>query len=343
MFAAWWTGAIAFACVLILTPAVAALSRRWKLYDALGPLKIHQAAISRLGGIGIAIGLAAAIIFGLLSTTQHISIAWFAAFGLIWLAGLIDDVHGLSPWVKLLAQAGSGAILWGGGWRLPWHFSPAAEIFIVCAIVVLFVNAFNFLDGSDGLAAGITAIIGGAYAAAYGGAAGPGTIVASAVAGAALGFLWSNFPPAKIFMGDSGSTMLGFCVASLSIDFVAHSPVQPGVRTWIFPVLVAAVPLVDGIIVVLRRLMRGVSALHGDRCHFYDLLLQRGWSPREVAAISYAITALLAAAGLWMIHRNLIELIIFAAVPVIALLEMGLKRAVEEGNPRRDVREHAES
>jgi UDP-GlcNAc:undecaprenyl-phosphate/decaprenyl-phosphate GlcNAc-1-phosphate transferase len=342
VFSSWLAGAIAFVCVLILTPAVVALSRRWKLYDPLGPLKIHYGAISRLGGVGIAFGLAAAITFGSFFATRHVSVLWFEAFGLIWLAGLVDDIRGLSPLVKLFAQIGSGLILWEGGLALPWNLSPTVEILIVCAVVVLFVNAFNFLDGSDGLAAGITAIIGATYIAS-GGVSTFALIVACALVGAALAFLLSNFQPAKIFMGDSGSTVLGFCVAFLSLDFLGHSEAHLGISRWVFPLLVGAVPLVDGIVVVLRRLIRGASPLHGDRSHFYDRMLISGWSPRSVAGISYAISALLAAAGLWAIRRDLSVIAMFAAVPIIGLLVAGLKRATGGESLRRGVREHAES
>jgi UDP-GlcNAc:undecaprenyl-phosphate/decaprenyl-phosphate GlcNAc-1-phosphate transferase len=341
VFAAWLAGAIAFVCVLILNPAVAALSRRWKLYDPLGPLKIHHGAISRLGGVGIAFGLAAAIIFGSFFATRHVSIFWFAAYGLIWLAGLIDDLRGLSPFLKLLAQMGAGVILWAGGWSLPWHFSAPVEVLIICATVVLFVNAFNFLDGSDGLAAGITAIIGAAYIAS-GGLSTFGTIVACALVGAAVAFLWSNFPPAKIFMGDSGSTLLGFCAAFLSVDFLGHSDAAPSVTRWIFPVLVAAIPLVDGILVVLRRLIRGASALQGDRSHYYDRMLIRGWSPRSVAGISYAIAASLATLGLWLIERGSTAKA-FMAVAVVGFFVAGIRRTNGDGSLRRGIPQQTES
>jgi UDP-GlcNAc:undecaprenyl-phosphate/decaprenyl-phosphate GlcNAc-1-phosphate transferase len=343
MFAAWSAGAIAVVCVLIFTPAVIALSRRWKLYDPLGPLKIHDGAISRLGGVSISIGLAAAILFESVSTSKYVSIWWFAAFGLIWLTGLIDDVRDLSPFLKLAAQGGAGMLLWAGGWRLPGHFSAPLEILAVCAIVVVFVNAFNFLDGSDGLAAGVTAIIGTAFGTALGNVSSFGALVAWGLVGATLGFLFFNFPPARIFMGDSGSTVLGFCVAFLSLDFLGHSQTQhPAVR-WIFLLLIAGLPVIDGIVVVLRRLIRGDSPLHGDRSHFYDRMMKNGWSSRAVAVISYAISALLGAAGLWLIGREIPAVVIFAVVPVIGLFVAGLKRAHADGSLRRAIREQAES
>ncbi|HEY0703643.1 MAG TPA: MraY family glycosyltransferase [Candidatus Acidoferrales bacterium] len=343
MFAAWGTGAIALLCVLILTPAVGELSRRWKLYDPVGPLKIHDADISRLGGASIGIGLAAAIIFGMLATTHTVSIFWLLAFALIWFSGLVDDIRGLSPFLKLLAQVGAGLLLWAGGWRVPGHPSNFAGIVAACAIVVVFVNAFNFLDGSDGLAAGITAIIGAAFATAYGSSFTSGRIVAYGLVGASLGFLWSNFPPAKIFMGDSGSTVLGLCVAFVSVDFAGRSATQPDFGRWLFPVLVVALPLVDGMVVVLRRLMRGASVLQGDRFHFYDQMLNWGWSPRSVAGVSYAITSLLAATGLWMIDASLLAVGIFGVLTAVGLAVGILNRLADGGAIPRAIRERAET
>jgi UDP-N-acetylmuramyl pentapeptide phosphotransferase/UDP-N-acetylglucosamine-1-phosphate transferase len=115
-------------------------------------------------------------------------------------------------------------------------------------------------------------------------------------------------------MGDSGSTVLGFCVAFLGIDFVSRPPAHAGAVKWTFPVLIAAVPLVDGIVVVLRRIKRRTSPFRGDRLHYYDLLLARGWSPRTVALASYAVTTLLATVGLWILRRVESAALIFAGV-----------------------------
>jgi UDP-GlcNAc:undecaprenyl-phosphate GlcNAc-1-phosphate transferase len=104
-----------------------------------------------------------------------------------------------------------------------------------------------------------------------------------------------NFPPAKIFMGDSGSTALGLCIAFLSLDFYRSNPAAK--FSPIFPILVGSVPLLDLILAVLRRLRARVSPFRGDRRHFYDLLLARGWSPEKVALASYAATAALALIG----------------------------------------------
>jgi UDP-GlcNAc:undecaprenyl-phosphate/decaprenyl-phosphate GlcNAc-1-phosphate transferase len=204
------------------------------------------------------------------------------------------------------------------------------------------VFTFNFLDGSDGVASGITAIIAGAYVWAYG--AGPqslGAVVAWSLLGASAGFLVYNFPPATIFRGDSGTTVLGFCVAFLGIDFVSRPPAHAGGVNWIFPVLIAAVPLADGIVVVLRRIKRRTSPFHGDRLHYYDLLLARAWSPRTVARASYAVTTLLATVGLWMLRRVESAALIFAGVGAAGIF-LGEHRCIFQ-EQRRNAHEQADT
>src|SRR5271169_2345921 len=126
------------------------------------------------------------------------------------------------------------------------------------------VLAFNFLDGADGLAAGITGVIALGYVTIAGYALSVyGHAVAWSLLGACVGFLIFNFPPAKIFMGDSGSTVLGFSVAFLGLDFIAaHSDGGAG-RASLFALLIAGLPLLDALVVVLRRVMKGKSPFHG--------------------------------------------------------------------------------
>jgi UDP-N-acetylmuramyl pentapeptide phosphotransferase/UDP-N-acetylglucosamine-1-phosphate transferase len=292
-------GAAAFVVCVALTLAVIRLCHRWRLFDAPGPLKIHSQPIPRLGGIGIALAILTASCFAGLRPALH---AWplFSGMGLIWAAGLADDVRGLSLLYRLAAQAAAGVMLWCGGWRLrPLEQMTGGDslgLLAVCLFVVALVNAFNFLDGADGLAAGVAGIIAAAYIAFPGAAANPfAGAVAWSLLGACAGFLFFNFPPAKIFLGDSGSTVLGFGVAFLGLDFYRWNPAI-GAR-WLFPLVVAGLPLLDAALAVIRRLKSGASPFHGDRRHFYDLLLARGWSPRSVALVCYGITSALAVGG----------------------------------------------
>jgi UDP-GlcNAc:undecaprenyl-phosphate/decaprenyl-phosphate GlcNAc-1-phosphate transferase len=286
-------GAISFLTTLILVPGVIRLCSRWRLYDSTGPLKIHSQPIPRLGGVAIVVGLAA----GPLAVNYFLQTrAWpfWIALALIWTTGFLDDIRGVSPILRLVAQIGAGSLLWYGGWRLPLSGVGTFGLVAVCFFVVLFSNASNFLDGSDGLCAGVAGVIALAYAALPGAVLGSvGFAVAWSLLGASAGFLVANFPPALIFMGDSGSTVLGFTVAFLALDFYRANATRLSPSIFFFPILLASIPLLDAVLVILRRLRNGQSVLKGDRLHFYDLLRASGWSSRRVALTCYWLTAVL--------------------------------------------------
>jgi UDP-GlcNAc:undecaprenyl-phosphate/decaprenyl-phosphate GlcNAc-1-phosphate transferase len=153
----------------------------------------------------------------------------------------------------------------------------------------------------DGLAAGVTAVIAAAYLLIPSAALGTiGYALAWSLLGASAAFLLFNFPPARIFMGDSGSSALGFSVAFLGMDFIAAKGANAAPATaMIFPLLAAALPLADAIFAILRRVQCGQSPFHGDRRHFYDLLLASGWTTKRVAITCYVLTALWAGLG-WL-------------------------------------------
>jgi UDP-GlcNAc:undecaprenyl-phosphate GlcNAc-1-phosphate transferase len=187
------------------------------------------------------------------------------------------------------------------------------------------------LDGVDGLAAGITVVIALPYAPMPGLGLSPfGYAVAWSLRGACVGFLFFNFPPARIFMGDSGSTVLGFIVAFLGLDFVRARGGGAAASSWLFPFLIAALPLLDALAVVTRRLIRGQSPFQGDRGHFYYFLLAGGWTARRVAIVCYFLTAFL---GLlrWFamdggIERTVILGVGIFAVFVLIALWLGARR-----------------
>jgi UDP-GlcNAc:undecaprenyl-phosphate GlcNAc-1-phosphate transferase len=289
--------AVALGCVLVLVPLVRRVCFRWGIFDAPGHLKIHREPIPRLGGVGIAFGLLAGVVSAVHGSRSEASF-FAAALGLVWLAGFVDDLRELAPPFRLVAQIGGALLLYAEGWRVTYSSSVAFAILAQCFYVILFVNAFNFLDGADGLAAGITGVIALGYATIAGYALSVyGHAVAWSLLGACLGFLFFNFPPANIFMGDSGSTVLGFSVAFLGLDFVAaHRDVGAG-RAWRFVLLIAGLPLLDALVVVLRRAMKRKSPFRGDREHFYDFLLAAGWTARRVAIGGYVLTACLGLLG----------------------------------------------
>ncbi len=297
----WIAGATALIVGIIMLPIIRAVAARLHLYDSSGPLKIHTQPIPRLGGAALTLALMA----GMLVSGISVFPSW-ATFSLalatIWATSLVDDLRGLSPRVRLAAQLGAAFLLWQSGWRLPISGSTALDLAATCLFVAIFVNAFNMLDGADGLAGGVAGIVALGYIVLFRGAVTSlGSVVAWSVLGSCMGFLLFNFPPAKIFMGDSGSTVLGFVIAFLGLDFY-HSHNVPSPRLLV-PLVFAGLPLLDVLFAVLRRLRKGASPFAGDRRHFYDLLLQRGWSARRVAFCSYAATGVLVIVG-WLCDRG---------------------------------------
>ena len=275
-----------------ILPVLLRLARKYGLYDPYGPLKIHTEPIPRLGGVAIFFGL-------LVGISSYVGVArgpiflWLALF-LVWLAGLIDDLFDLSPWIRLIIQTFAGAMVWYAGWTLPILLHTGFDLLATTLFVLCFTNALNMLDGADGLAAGVSGIVSVGFILLGPSKLGRG--FAFSLVGACVGFLLFNFPPAKIFMGDSGSNLLGFVLAFMSLDFYRERS-QNHVSILV-PLLFAGVPLADAARAVARRLARRTSPMYGDRDHFYDLLLRNGWPARTVALVSYLITALLVTAGL---------------------------------------------
>jgi UDP-GlcNAc:undecaprenyl-phosphate GlcNAc-1-phosphate transferase len=197
------------------------------------------------------------------------------------------------------------------------------------------VRCFNFLDGSDGLCAGVTATVAAAYLIFPGLTLSPlGSTMAWSLLGVSVGFLVFNFPPARIYMGDSGSTVLGFGVVILAFDFYRANATNERHIGLAIPLLMAALPLLDGILAVLRRLRGEGSVLHGDRRHFYDLLLGLGWSPRRVAFAIYVLTAAMCTIAWLVLKCDFTHALLLCAASVSALTIAAIRLGVLLSNER---------
>jgi UDP-GlcNAc:undecaprenyl-phosphate GlcNAc-1-phosphate transferase len=219
--------------------------------------------------------------------------------------GAIDDFRGLAWWQKLAGQLTAATIptlfgIWIDRFTFPllgihelpvWVGTPATVLWIVAIM-----NMVNFLDGLDGLAAGVCAIAGTTFAVISLSLGKPDAAVLSAiVAGSCFGFLRHNFYPARIFMGDSGAMLLGFALATLAIQGLLKTAATVAL---FFPLFVLAIPILDTGFVIARRLRYGEKLYRADQTHLHFRFLRRGFSQRQATLTMYAWCATLAAAAL---------------------------------------------
>lgn len=327
------TAAITFA----LTSVVWRLSLRYKLYPSIRERDVHKTPTPRLGGVAIFLGIAAA--FGFSSFNPFFSTIWMppqtmwsilAAALLIALIGVADDLWDLDWLIKLGAQfLAAGIITVGGGLQilsLPFGdmlvFSSGLSITMTMFAIVIVMNAVNFIDGLDGLVAGVCLISNGVFFAySYIVTRDTGastffnlsTFLAAVLIGACLGFLPMNWSPAKIFMGDSGALVLGLLMATSAISLtgqldpavidperIGRSGLLGAFIPILLPLLVVLLPLLDFGLAVLRRMSAGRSPFSPDRKHLHHRMLDLGHRDRDAVLIFYAWTAVISLAVLLM-------------------------------------------
>jgi UDP-GlcNAc:undecaprenyl-phosphate GlcNAc-1-phosphate transferase len=292
-----------FAVPLGVSAVLTVLLIRWAprlgLVDHPDPRKVHRQPTPRAGGLAIAAGVAAGV--GLLSFLEPASPLldprW--TFGLaVVVLGLLDDLRPL-PWQLRLGVQTAVAVLAFASVPTPDDAVPAwLTRALAVAWTVGLVNAFNMLDNMDLLSGGVAWVASGCLAAAalFGGPApGPSVVLMGALAG----FLWFNRPPARIFMGDAGSTFLGFFLAVGTVQLVL-APGPPW--RWAVPPCLLAVPCYDLVAVVLLRLRQGRSPFHADRQHLSHRLVAAGLSP-PAAVRTIHLLALASGAGGLLLYQ----------------------------------------
>ena len=283
----------AFLTTLLLMPVIRRTAARLGLVDAPGELKIHTAAIPRLGGVALACGLAVAMIMA--PPESRPANAILLVLGVTWLLGLCDDLRDLPALLRLGVQLGAGALLWAAHAGLQISGNPFVNLAATALFFSFTVNAWNLLDGMDGLALSVSAVVALAFASLSYGAYPAGLLLALAVFSVCAAALFFNRPPASIFIGDSGSTLLGAVFAVLSLEWVHQMPAQ---RSLLVPLLFVAIPLGDALAAMIRRIRTGKSPFSGDRSHFYDLLRGQNWTARVILIVSVTATAACAALGI---------------------------------------------
>ncbi len=226
---------------------------------------------------------------------------------LIFCLGIYDDLRGAGPYLKFTVQAIAAAMLFAGGMRvldLPLIFgSHALPWFVGLPLTVLWVvavtNAFNLIDGLDGLAAGSalfsTMVF---FIVSLVTHSGLGALMSVTLAGAILGFLRFNFNPATIFLGDSGSLFIGFMLSALALAGAQKAPTFVAVA---IPVVSFGLPILETMLSIVRRLISGRPIFTADREHIHHKLLQMGFSHRQVVIVLYAVSAMFAMLSLFLL------------------------------------------
>jgi UDP-GlcNAc:undecaprenyl-phosphate/decaprenyl-phosphate GlcNAc-1-phosphate transferase len=297
-----WGMLIAFAVVVLLTPAVGGMARRLGVVDDPGGRRVNQLPVPRLGGLALFLGLLVPALAFLHASHQNRGLLLGAAVAVT--VGIVDDFRGL-PWYAKLAGQGAAAALpaafgvWIDRFTFPFlgvHTLPSGVgIPLTIVWIVAIMNMVNFLDGLDGLAAGVAAIAGLTFSViALSLGKVDAAVLSAIVFGACVGFLRHNFYPARIFMGDSGALLLGYVLAAVSVQGLLKTA---AVAALFFPLLVLAVPIVDTTFVVVRRLKHGERVFEADQAHLHHRFLRRGFSQRRAAVTIWGWCITLAAAA----------------------------------------------
>lgn len=303
IFGAAFATAAAAVVVLVLTPWIARLARRWGAVDRPdGDRKHQRQPIPRGGGIAVALGALAGMLLAVGSTefeggssAEPLLGGLLPAAAVLLLVGIVDDFWTLTGIYKLIGQMLAVSLLVAGGQQfdlislLGYHVPlgafriPFAMFFTLGAI-----NAFNLVDGVDGLASSIGAIVSvtlGTITAAQGNWS--AAFVCFALAGALTGFLRYNRAPAKVYLGDTGSMMIGLVVAAVAIE---ASIKQQAALALAVPLAAFAIPILDAGAALVRRITTGQSVFRGDRGHLHHALLLRGCSINQTVALIAAMT-----------------------------------------------------
>ncbi|MEK6460028.1 MraY family glycosyltransferase [Heyndrickxia faecalis] len=313
---------ICFMLTILLTPLIKKLAIRIGAVDKPNQRKVHMKVMPRLGGLAIYISFIAGVL--LLQPDSPHSLPILLGSLIIVLTGIIDDIRELSPRVKLMGQLAAALVVILSGIHvefinLPFGGQLEFGIFSIPLTILWIVgvtNAINLIDGLDGLAAGVSSIalltisgmaiiMGDAYV----------TVLGLILMASTIAFLFYNFYPAKIFMGDTGALFLGYMISVLSllgfknVTFISL----------IIPALILGVPISDTFFAIIRRLVHKQPLSAPDKSHLHHCLLRLGFSHRQVVLIIYAIAAMFSLAAFIFSMATLWGSLIFIGVILITI------------------------
>ena len=315
IFLGTFVGALFLSFILTKLVRDIATQKGWLAAPA-QPRHLHNRALPRLGGVAIVFSFliatgTALIMLRLmrpeLSPSLRPLLTILPPAVLIFLLGIYDDIRGVGPYWKFLVQAIAGAMLFAGGLRIldlpvlfgAHQFSWITGLPVTILWVMAITNAFNLIDGLDGLAAGSalfsTLVV---FVVALLGNLSLISLITLALAGAILGFLRYNFNPATIFLGDCGSLFIGFMLSALALYGAQKAPTIIAVA---IPMVSFGLPILETSLSVLRRFISGRPVFTADREHIHHKLLQRGMSHRQVVIVLYGVSAVFALLSLFLL------------------------------------------
>ncbi|MFZ1983774.1 MAG: MraY family glycosyltransferase, partial [Desulfatitalea sp.] len=328
---------LAFILSTLLTPLVRLLSIRQGWIAQPRSDRWHKKPTALMGGIAIFAALAVPMAF--LSDFRSILLQLIKANGLgavpsiaaticigatfLFCVGLIDDRRNIKPHNKLIAQILTASLVVFLGFRLHWFASLTLDTLATVFWIVGITNAFNLIDNMDGLCAGVGFVAAGAFAVLYFPASSEAFGVALILAGAMSGFLIYNFNPAKIFMGDCGSLVIGFSISVLSLySSESASPTQ--LARIAVPVLVLLVPIMDTTLVTFIRLLSGRKASTGGRDHTSHRLVLMGFSEKSAVLFLYGVGAVAGFAAVFVSRSDTLTSPAVIIPVTIAIILMGV-------------------
>ena len=304
-------GAVSLLLSLLLTPIIRdRLGAIGFLDHPDGLRKKHSGPVPRVGGVSIALAYVGAfgVVFLLPSLGRILNPAapeiWKlgAVASLVLVTGIVDDFRGLNAWQKLLGIGSAAVLAYFAGIRVDLHQFPALSAYpwIGFAVTVIWLvgctNAFNLIDGMDGLASGVGLFAGATMlVAALVQHNLPLAVATAPLVGCLLGFLRYNFNPASVFLGDSGSLLIGFLLASYGALWSQKSVTLVALMA---PVLAVSIPLLDVTVSIARRFLRNQPIFQGDRGHIHHKLLERGFTPTGAVLVMYGVCVFAAASSL---------------------------------------------
>ena len=314
---------IASLAALVGGPLSIRLARRVRLLDVPGsaPHKTHDKPTPLAGGLLISLAIAAAyVILRPEVSPSLVAILGGAALVVVW--GLLDDRRGLSPAAKLAGQVAAALVLVAAGVQVHITRISVLDLLLTLFWIVGLTNALNFVDSMDGLALGLAAVASAFFMLATIDSVQPELASLSAATfGAVAGAFFYNVTPARLFLGDSGSQLLGFLLAALGIAYTPGQAGLPQALTWFIPIMVLGVPIFDTTLVVVSRMRRRLPIYHARLDHTFHRLVTLGLDPMravaamQLAAMLLALTAFAAMqAPVWLAN------LVFAAVVGLGLV-----------------------